>query len=72
MSNLIREGKTYQLASIMQTGRGQGMQMLNDALLDLVRRKLILPREALAKSMAKAELRRSLEADGQPLAEAEA
>ncbi|OLC77651.1 MAG: hypothetical protein AUH83_04055 [Deltaproteobacteria bacterium 13_1_40CM_4_68_19] len=72
VSNLIREGKTYQLASIMQTGRGQGMQTLNDALLDLVRRKLILPQEALAKSMAKAELRKSLEADGQPLAEAEA
>jgi len=48
------------------------MQTLNDALLDLVRRKLILPQEALAKSMAKAELRKSLEADGQPLAEAEA
>jgi twitching motility protein PilT len=72
VSNLIREGKTYQLASIMQTGRGQGMQTLNDALLDLVRRKLVAPQEALAKSMAKAELRKSLEADGVSLAEAEA
>jgi len=72
VSNLIREGKTYQLASIMQTGRGQGMQTLNDALLDLVRRKLIAPQEGLAKSMAKADLRKALEADGLPLAEAEA
>ena len=72
VSNLVREGKTYQLASIMQTGRGQGMQTLNDALLDLVRRKLIVPQEALAKSMAKADLRKSLQADGVPLAEAEA
>jgi twitching motility protein PilT len=64
VSNLIREGKTFQLASIMQTGRGQGMQTLNDALLDLVRKKLILPQEALAKSVAKADLRKSLEAGG--------
>jgi twitching motility protein PilT len=64
VSNLIREGKTFQLASIMQTGRGQGMQTLNDALLDLVRKKLILPQEALAKSVAKADLRKSLEAAG--------
>ena len=72
VSNLVREGKTYQLASIMQTGRGQGMQTLNDALLDLVRRKLIVPQEALAKSMAKADLRKSLQGDGVSLAEAEA
>jgi twitching motility protein PilT len=64
VANLIREGKTYQLASTMQTGRGQGMQTLNDALLDLVRKKLIVPQEALAKSTAKAELRKSLEAGG--------
>src|SRR2546422_1245871 len=69
---LIGEMRDLETVSIMQTGRGQGMQTLNDALLDLVRRKLILPQEALAKSMAKAELRKSLEADGQPLAEAEA
>jgi twitching motility protein PilT len=64
VSNLIREGKTFQLASIMQTGRGQGMQTLNDALLDLVRKKVILPEEALAKSVSKLELRKSLEAGG--------
>jgi len=64
VANLIREGKTFQLASIMQTGRGQGMQTLNDALLDLVRRKVILPEEALAKAVAKSDLRKSLEAGG--------
>ena len=64
VSNLIREGKTYQLASTMQTGRAQGMQTMNDALLDLVRKKLVLPEEALAKSPAKADLRKSLEASG--------
>lgn len=72
VSNLIREGKTFQLASTMQTGRGQGMQTLNDALLDLVRRKMILPEEAVAKSVAKGELRKSLEAGGLNLVAAEA
>jgi twitching motility protein PilT len=70
VSNLIREGKTFQLASTMQTGRGQGMVTLNDALLDLVRKKLVLPEEALSKSVAKAELRKALDASGLKLAEA--
>jgi twitching motility protein PilT len=64
VSNLIREGKTYQLASVMQTGRAQGMQTLNDALLELVRKKLVSPAEALAKSVSKSELRKALDADG--------
>jgi twitching motility protein PilT len=72
VSNLIREGKTFQLASTMQTGRGQGMQTLNDALLDLVRKKLIAPEEALAKSLAKAELKKSLEAGGMSVTQADA
>ncbi|HWT86820.1 MAG TPA: type IV pilus twitching motility protein PilT [Myxococcales bacterium] len=72
VSNLIREGKTFQLASTMQTGRGQGMVTLNDALLDLVRKKLVLPEEALSKSVSKAELRKALDASGLKLAEAEA
>src|SRR5438132_838213 len=61
---LIGEGKTYQLASVMQTGRGQGMQTMNDALLELVRKKLVSPAEALAKSVARTDLRKALDADG--------
>ena len=71
VSNLIREGKTFQLPSVMQTGRSQGMQTLNDALLELVRRKLVLPQDALAKAVAKAELRKAFEAAGVAIAEAE-
>ncbi len=72
VSNLIREGKTFQLASTMQTGRGQGMLTLNDALIDLVRRKMILPEEGLAKAVAKAEFRKLLETVGLSAAVAEA
>jgi twitching motility protein PilT len=50
MSNLIREGKTFQIPSMIQTGRSIGMVTLNDALLDLVARKLVAPDEAMSKA----------------------
>ena len=36
VSNLIREGKTFQIPSIMQTNRKLGMVTMHDALLELV------------------------------------
>ena len=39
--NLIREGKTYQIPSIMQTSKRLGMQTMDDALYDLYMRKVI-------------------------------
>ena len=53
ISNLIREGKTFQIPSMMQVGRGVGMVSLNDALLELVTKKLVAPDEALSKSVDK-------------------
>ena len=64
VSNLIREGKTFQIASIMQTSRGAGMQTMNDALLELVRSKQVLPGEAVAKAVHKADLKAALERAG--------
>jgi twitching motility protein PilT len=62
VSNLIREGKTFQIPSIMQTNRKIGMSLLNDALMDLVDQKLVEPREAYVKSADKAALAASLKA----------
>ncbi len=53
ISNLIREGKTFQIPSIMQVNKASGMVSLNDALADLVARKLVAPDEALAKAVDK-------------------
>ncbi len=53
LSNLIREGKTFQIPSIMQVSKAVGMVTLNDALLDLVTKKLVAPEEALAKAVDK-------------------
>src|SRR5207302_10624604 len=47
VSNLIREKKTYQLYSVMQTGKALGMVTLNDSLLALVRNGSIEKSEAL-------------------------
>jgi twitching motility protein PilT len=54
ISNLIREAKTFQIPSMMQVGRAQGMVALNDALMDLVTMKLVEPEEAYLKAVDKA------------------
>jgi twitching motility protein PilT len=64
ISNLIREGKTFQIPSIIQTSKGLGMLTLNDALLDLVEKKEISPDEAFMKSVEKTGLAASLKAKG--------
>ncbi|MFK7992389.1 MAG: type IV pilus twitching motility protein PilT [Sandaracinaceae bacterium] len=53
VSNLIREGKTYQLVSTMQTGKAQGMQTLNEHLLHHVKEGLVEPLEAYMKASDK-------------------
>src|SRR5438067_7354481 len=67
VSNLIREGKTFQIPSIMQTSKQLGMVTLNDALLDLVEKQEISPDEAYMKSAEKAGLAASLKAKGHKL-----
>src|SRR5205823_6329998 len=56
IANLVRDGKTFQIMSIMQTSRGQGMVVLNDALIDLVKRGIVEPREAYMKAVDKLSL----------------
>ncbi len=53
ISNLIREGKTFQIPSAMQTGKSHGMQMLNDSLFDLVNNGIVEPRDAYIKAVDK-------------------
>jgi twitching motility protein PilT len=53
VSNLIREGKTFQLPSMMQVGKKDGMVSLNDALFELVTKKLVAPDEAYVKAVEK-------------------
>jgi twitching motility protein PilT len=54
ISNLIREGKTFQIPSAMQTGKNHGMVMLNDALFEHVQSGAVEPKDAYMKSVDKA------------------
>src|SRR3954466_10617332 len=53
VSNLIREGKTFQLPSVLQTSRRLGMVTMNDALIELVDSKQVEPQEAYLKATDK-------------------
>jgi twitching motility protein PilT len=60
LSNLIREGKTFQMASIMQTSRKLGMVTMTDALMSLVEKELVEPREAYIKAPDKSAIVQAL------------
>jgi twitching motility protein PilT len=50
ISNLIREGKTFQIPSAMQTGRAYGQKLMNDCLLDLIQSEQVELKEAYLKA----------------------
>jgi twitching motility protein PilT len=58
VANLIREGKTNQLPSIMQANKAQGMALLNDELGRLIETKKIEMAEAMSKAVDKDDLAR--------------
>ncbi|MDA1142447.1 MAG: type IV pilus twitching motility protein PilT [Planctomycetota bacterium] len=60
IANLIREGKTFQIASSMQVGAREGMVLLNDALLRLVAEGHVEAAEALNKAVDKKDLQQKL------------
>lgn len=64
VANLVREGKTHQIASIMQTGKKDGMITMDQALLNLLMAKTISPEEAYSKAHEKAQFLPHLK-DGQ-------
>ena len=57
VSNLIRENKTVQIPSAIQTGKQHGMQTLDDAIMDVLTKKWISPEEAYQKCIDKNKFR---------------
>jgi twitching motility protein PilT len=55
--NLVREAKTFQIPSMIQTGKKYGMQLLDDAIMELLNRGWISPDDAYIKSNDKAKFR---------------
>ena len=64
IANLIREGKTHQIPSIMQTTKAEGMQLMTEALVNLVKEGTIDPEEALARATDRDDVWRTLERAG--------
>jgi twitching motility protein PilT len=61
LPNIIREGNTPMIATIIQAGRAQGMQRMDDALVALVQQKRITPRDAYMKAGDKQRFEQMLE-----------
>ncbi len=64
VANNIRECKTFQIPSAMQTGAKLGMQLLNDVLLRYVLDAHIEPAEAMFKAVDRSDMLRKLEVAG--------
>ncbi|MFP3941415.1 MAG: type IV pilus twitching motility protein PilT, partial [Thermoanaerobaculia bacterium] len=64
VSNLIRENKSFQILSIMQTSRNRGNVTLNEALMRLVKEGTVEPREAWAKAVDRDDLLNRYRAEG--------
>jgi twitching motility protein PilT len=64
VENLIRERKTYQLFSVMQTSRNMGMKTMEDSLLELVKTGAVEPVEAYRKAINKTEFKAQLSRAG--------
>lgn len=58
--NLIREGKTIQIPSLIQSGKREGMHLLNDELMELVRLDKITKEVAMSVSASPAGMDRVL------------
>ncbi|MGB6335131.1 MAG: type IV pilus twitching motility protein PilT [Thermoanaerobaculia bacterium] len=51
--NIIREGTTSMIRSVIQSGRGEGMQMMDDAIMQFLEQGKITPRDAYLKAAEK-------------------
>ena len=60
VANVIREAKTYMLPGIIQTGKKQGMRLMDDTLIELSERGLISAQEAYARADQKQMVRQQL------------
>jgi len=64
LPNVIREGNTPMISSIIQSGKGQGMQSMDDTLFKLATEKRISAEDAFHKANNKARFEPMLEEGG--------
>ena len=68
--NLIREGKTHQIPSMIQTGKKYGMILLDDSIMELYKKGMISAEEGYAKANEKSRFRPLLTAPPSDFTEA--
>ena len=64
VANLIRDEKIHQMYSVMQTGGEFGMQTMNQALLDLYRKRLVTRQEMFSRTTEVKDLERLMNMQG--------
>jgi twitching motility protein PilT len=67
MGNLIKDAKTFQIPSIMQTGKNVGMRLMDDSLMELFMNKKISAAEAAANATQPAKFKTPAEPNGKAL-----
>jgi twitching motility protein PilT len=60
ISNMIREGKTFQVPSMMQMAKSEGMQLLDQSIMEFLMQNIISPEEAYMKANDKKTFERFL------------
>ena len=60
VGNLIREGKTFMLPGVIQTGKKQGMQLMDDSILQLCEAGFVTVEEAMYRAENKTLMRQAL------------
>ena len=63
LPNIIREGNTSMLASVIQNGKGLGMQTMDDSLMELIKAERIRPEDAFLKAHDKGRFEKLLPHD---------
>ncbi|MBI3271162.1 MAG: type IV pilus twitching motility protein PilT [Planctomycetes bacterium] len=61
LSNLVREGMTHKIPSLIESGRGEGMQLMDDSILQQLEGGRITPSEAYASALDKGRFERFLQ-----------
>jgi twitching motility protein PilT len=70
VSAIIREGASQKLQDVIVSGKGQGMQFMDDAIWALLQQRVVSPHEAFMKAIDKNRFKPFLPAEEQSLADA--
>jgi twitching motility protein PilT len=70
VSAIIREGATQKLQDVIVSGKGQGMQFMDDAISALLQQGVVAPREAFMKAIDKNRFKQFLPAEEEHLGDA--